>query len=393
MGASLTRRELHAQFSAIQMVDASAGIDRVTVDETIAVYQPASGAFRLRSQRGGDMNPSQSVLTRIPLTIDQKDFGKWDWGAEQWPAGIWNVRDTFESQQPLQVMKASLNDRGIELHWGSDTSGKQSSLQKDFEDLLLYWPPANPVILRQQGTGVWSATASDGVDGASWVAGTLLNEQQLMRQKIYAGLLGQPERYPLLTHGPVVLGWSQPLPSPMESQPAVPKSGHALWMLPIRLETPAKGSKLAIPGWMLSVRPSPTSGGESSFFRTTLGKWAGSFSNPASVELRFQLPAEAIPSEVTSVRLRMRLLLPQRTLTISHMQKGVATPLEKLSSPTSQIELELGTPAVRESLTSGSVDLRFEIGSRDATPGQNGPTSGLGNWQIDTMSLDIEGTK
>ncbi len=89
----------------------------------------------------------------------------------------------------------------------------------------------------------------------------------------------------------------------------------------------------------------------------------------------------------------MRLLLPQRQLKISHLQNQTPVSIETISSPTSQIEIDISTDGVKQAIAQGYVDLRFEITDRDATAGDNSGSGRSGTWQIDTMTLDIEGTK
>ncbi len=200
------------------------------------------------------------------MSIERKDFGAWDWSAEKWPAGIWNVRQRFESLQPSSLLQGLVNERGLELRWKA-TADNQSL--KRFDDLILYWPRGNPVIARQDGDGRWLATADDGVDGGSWVAGTLLNDKQLLHQRIYAGLLGQ-RRTVFQQTPPWVFGWSDLLQTPLDTTPKVPKSGEALWSVPLQLIPPAKGQRLSIPGWMLQVQPTQVG---SSFFDNKFGRW------------------------------------------------------------------------------------------------------------------------
>lgn len=383
VGASLTRRELKSQFSVLQRVNTSAGLGRASVDEAVAIYQSSSGGLRLRGTMGGDVVPSQSVWSRVPMSIETKDFGEWEWNVDQWPAGIWSFRQRLEMLQANRSLLGKVTAEGLELRWQDEAADRSLSR---FEDMLIYWPPSTPIIGQSQGAGRWLATAQDGVDGASWVQGTLLNEKQLMHQKFYAGLLGRAD--PPVAHAPTVYGWSELLGTSLESEPAVPKSGEALWSVPLKIESANKGERMSIPGWMLTVRPAQLS---SSFFDSKHGMWAKkTFSNAAVVDLRFMLPTELIPSQVDEVTLVMRLLMPQRTLRVSLLEGGVAKSLAVVESPTSQIRMDLTQPEVQRALLQGWLDLRFAISDREGSGDSSGRS---GTWQVDNMRLDIQATK
>ncbi|MFN8765804.1 MAG: hypothetical protein ACK5ZC_15120 [Pirellulaceae bacterium] len=382
------RKDLAPQWSTMQMVDGSANVDRVDVDATMAIYRPEAGALSWSTQEDAQGSFSSELASATPNLRLASDRTRWSWGAERWPAGVWNVDQRFELPASGLAMRGQWVPGGLELQWMNEPDRVGRPELKAFEDLLVLWPPAQAALAKKTGDGRWLVDADALADGVSWVEGTLLDGRQLLHQKIYGSLFGDRMRDPFTVPMPLVCGWTRSLPTPYQLDPPLDGKGEALWKVPLQIAPPQPGSNIDIPGWMVRARSAPTTEGKSIVFRDLLGKWAGSFTQPAMADLTFELPQSIPGMLIDSATLRLRVLAPERTLSVSSVIDGMVDRLDQWTSPTGSVTVEI-PEAIRQKLLDGSLILRVELGPMLRKSEASEAPAAIA-WTVESMRMDVK---
>ncbi len=391
VGSSWARREVQEQISAIQVVEASAGLDRAVVEESVAIYRPSTSPFSIESKAGGKVVPSPTLLLQTPLDTENPDIDRWRWHAERWPAGIWNLRSEFTAKVPSYLMDGRFTKEGLELTLNPGTSEAAPGMLSELNDVVVFWPPSTSAIARPNGNGKWLVRSEDLSDGKSWIASTLLDDQQLQRQRVYATLFGQPEKTTFPASSPIALGWSSSLDSPASIENIDQRNGQSLWKLLVRMLPSGPGQSVRIPGWTMGIRARLPDGSPSIVFRDSLGKWGGAFSQPTTVDFRFQIPTGALPLTATKATFRLRALAPERKVTVSLLQGGNAIMLVERENSTGELSAEIQDEESLRSLSQGYLDLRVDIGDRLIVNEEPDEIPRAVQWRMESMQLDVEG--
>jgi hypothetical protein len=232
------------------------------------------------------------------------DRGAWHWERLALPAGVrfGSFRFTAPTREPMEA-RLRLTADGVE---GKVSAGPFT----DVGDAVLAGPGGRHTALRLKEDGTFAATAADALPPGQFLASTLLTDRQQRRQVLYRELLKatavgrveEPRR---------VLAWASPIEMPFRvgREPAAVRTvGDALLVLPVRLERPAPGATVTIPGALLS------------YHRVAQGDLAVRplLDSPrdTDMQLRFQVPPELLPFKVERASLVARIDAPSHRLTV-----------------------------------------------------------------------------
>ena len=300
-----SRRSAPPTVAAAQIVDAVPTTGEAAVHGLMAVYRPDSGPVEGASDRGGFYvgrdhqlegevapvkDPSDPGLFQLDATgaegqtrrFIQADLDAWHWEDLSLPAGL--------RFAPFHAVVGTGEPLTAVGRFGPDgLDGKLSAGPfQDLTDAVLAPPNGRSLAVRLDADGTFHVRGDDVLPKDQYLTGAVLSDRQQKRQDLYRKYLkpplaGRPE-------GPaVLLAWAKPIDLHFTPVPDARAVGDALLAVPLRLERPASGRPVVIPGPLLPYRRIVGDGST----RPTLEG-----GEDADMHLRFQLPAAVLPFRV-----------------------------------------------------------------------------------------------
>jgi hypothetical protein len=319
-----SRRAAPPTAAFAQVVDAVNGTDEAAVEGLMAVYRPDSGPVSLGAGGGGffdlDMAGIEGQTRRLVLT----DQGAWHWENLVLPAGVRFAPFQFTARTGAPITAvARFGPAGAE----GDLTAKSFT---GLGDGLLTSADARNLAVRLRPDGAFSAGTDDALAPGQFVAGAILTDLQQRRQEVYRRFL---KRSPGETDvGHTLLAWAEPVATPFELAPGTRVAGTALLTVPLRLERPAPGTRVTIPGAFMTLRRAL----DDQLVPPALDSNLGS-----DQHLRFQLPAAVLPMEVERARLLAKINARTRTVTVAGQADGGFVELYRAENPLGPFQVEL----------------------------------------------------
>jgi hypothetical protein len=168
--------------------------------------------------------------------------------------------------------------------------------------------------------------------------------------------------------------------------------GHALLLVPLRLERSAAGSRVTVPGFFVPVRR---------FLAENLIPLTDEFQEAADFHLRFQLPAEVLPLEIERARLRLQVSAPSRRVTVLGRLDGAAgadgrpggKALELLreDNPSDPLRVDITEKELLRLDSTGGFHLNLQL-SEPLKERPSGEEDGRDpKWKIEYIELEVTG--
>jgi hypothetical protein len=365
-----SRRAAPPTVAIAQVVDAVSGKEETAVHGLLAVYRPESGAIEVDAEKGGffelDMRGSEGKERRLILT----DLDAWHWENVALPAGVRfaSFHTTLPTKEPI-VALAHFGPEGVE--------GQLTGAFEDLGDALLSSPRGGNLAVRMQPDGSFRARSQDILPKGQFLAQAVLNDRQQRRQELYRAFLQRSRTDPL--HGRnVLLAWAKPIDMHFHLASDARKVGSALLVVPVRLERPAPGKRVTIPGPFLryqrileGVPSRPTlESGES-----------------ADMHLRFQLPPEVMPFKIERARLSVRIAAPSRRVTIAGRNGDNLIKLLDAESPLDSLRVEITEEQLLQLDDEGGFHVNVKV--------SDSPRARAGKWaekwSIEYVELEVFG--
>jgi hypothetical protein len=371
----ISRRAVPPTVAAAQVVQAVPGKE-AAVHGVLAVYRPDSGPAEFGARQGGffdpDVRDAEGQARRLIVT----DLDSWHWDNLALPAGVRFApfRYTAPTAGPLTAV-ARLGPEGLE---GKLTAGPF----REPGDALLSTPAGRNLAVRLRPDGSFRTGSQDILPDGQFLLGAVLSDRQQRQQGIYREFLKRPTSGQR-PGGPVLLAWAEPVDMPFNLAPGARTAGTALLVVPVRLERPAPGTRVSVPGPLVAVerveenlptaQPVPREGREA-----------------REMQLRFQLPAEVLPLEVERVRFTAKFDAPGRRVTVSaRPQAGAPVELSRVDNPLSPIRVEIAERSLLRLDERGGLHLNVSI----SEPSRRAGAFDTGErWSIRYLELEVVGT-
>jgi hypothetical protein len=368
MFGEVSRRAAPPTVAVAQLVTAVAGQDEAPVHGLLALYRPDSGDAEIGTRQGGFFNldttgvdqPRQFVLT---------DIDSWHWEGLSLPAGVRFApfRSTAPAEAPVSAT-ATFGPDGLE---GRVLSGPFHNPQ----DALLATANGRNIAVRLDADGAFHAGSADILPPGQFLAGAVLTDQQQRRQALYRRAVQRSATAP--TEGRnVLLSWAEPIDLHFALGKDARTVGGALLAMPLRLEHPAPGTRITVPGPLLPCQRILDSGPS----HVTVD----SLQN-ADMHLRFQLPPAALPLNVERARLVAQISAPGRRVRVSGRAGDQEVPLHTVESPLDPIRVDITEERLLRLDEDGGLHLSLDLG---APPGT---LRGAERWTIDYIELEVMG--
>jgi hypothetical protein len=153
--------------------------------------------------------------------------------------------------------------------------------------------------------------------------------------------------------------------------------GNALVIVPLRLERPAPGSPITIPGPLVTYRR--IQGGH-------VIRLIREGRDASDMHLRFQLPASALPLEIEKVRLVAKIDASSRKVTISGHAGGKKVEVHQIESPLDPLRVEIAQKDLLGLDKDGGLHLSLEL----SKPIKSSKTANE-KWLIQYLELEVVG--
>jgi hypothetical protein len=366
----VSRRAAPPTVAVAQMVDAAASHDEAPVHGLLAVYRPDSGPAEVGTRQGGFFDLDLAGTEEQPHRLLVDDLDAWHWEDLSLPAGVRTApfRATAATGEPISAV-ARFGPDGLE---GRLTPGPF----RDPADALLSTLNGRNMAVRLDADGTFRMGSADILPEGQFLAAAALSDRQQRRQNLYRTLLQRTALGPADSRN-VLLAWAEPLDMGFQLVPDARTVGSALLTIPLRLERPAVGERVTIPGPLVTYRRILDSGST----RPTVDS-----DQAADMHLRFQLPAVVLPFRVERARLAGKFNTPGRRVTLSGRAGSQLVELHSAESPLDPIRVEIADERLLRLDDEGGLHLNLDV----SKPLGSGPR-GNEKWTIEYLELEVIG--
>jgi hypothetical protein len=358
-----------------QVVNAVAGEDEAAVHGLLAAYRPGSGPADIGATRGGTFDLDMTGVEGKARERVVTDVDAWHWDNLSLPVGIRFApfHCTVPTKAPLTAV-ARFGPDGLE---GKLVSGPF----RNPGDALLVTPGRRNLAVRLGPGNFFTAGEGDVLPAGQFLSDAVLSDRQQQRQGLYREFLRRPGAEALKGRT-ALLAWADPVDLHFRLAPDADLVGAALLVLPLELERAAPGTRVTIPGPLLACRR--VVGGRETQVP------AGS-SDRLDADLRFQLPAAALPLKVEGARFVAKISAPARQVTVSGVADGKPVELLRVDSPLDPIRVQLAERLLHLD-ERGGLHVRLALGEsgRQPEPGKAG-LRGVERWTIEYLELEVHG--
>jgi hypothetical protein len=371
-----TRQAAPPMVAVGQIVDIVPGTDEAAVHGLLAAYHPASGPTEAAVRQGGSFALDTTGLGGKVRRLLVTDLDRWHWEDLELPAGVRFAPFHYAGgfREPISAV----------AHFGPD--GIEGWLRagpfRDAGDALLSPPDGRPLAVHLQQGGTFRARRRDILPAGQFLASAVLSDRQQRRQELYRRFFQRPGA-DRLKDRMVLLAWAEPLDMHFTLVWPPRLVGDALLVIPLRLERPAVGAEVTIPGPLVPCRQITDVGPVPPTPQGT---------QTLDMHLRFQLPAEVLPLRVTHARLAVRITAPSRRVTVAGRDGRQLVELHRVESPLDDpITLDISDARWLRPDLDGGLHLNLNV-SAPLKPGRaKGGALSNPEWTLEYVELEVAG--
>jgi hypothetical protein len=368
-----SRQAAEPTLAVAQIVDAVSGQEEASIHGLLAAYRPDAGPAEVGAAQGGRFDLDMSGIEGQTRRYLRTDMDAWHWDKLTLPAGtrVAAFQYTAATRQPIRAV-AQLGPDGLR---GQLRAGPFRNLS----DALLSAPEGRNLAVRLGDDGTFTVGSSDILPAGQFLAGAVLSDQQQRRQELYREfrMRSRSNRREL---GPTLLAWADPTDMHFNLVPGGRTVGTALLSVPLEIEPVASGARVAIPGPIIPWRRVIPGG---------LGRAVLESDQQIDQELRFQLPAAALPLTIERATFTAKIDAPSRRVTIAGRDGDDFRELLSLESPLDPIHLRISHARLLRLDAEGGLHLQIRL-SQSLRDDAN--SSGVSDkWRIEYMEVEIIG--
>jgi hypothetical protein len=363
--------------AVVQLVEGDTGMDEAAAHGLLAAYRPASGPAPVGVARGGffdlDMEGIEGQTRRLLVT----DLDAWHWDNLGLPAGVRlaSFHATVPTGSPLKA-RAHFGPEGLE---GKLTAGRFEEL----DDAVVATPDGRRMAAHVGADGAFRTGSADVLPSGRFLSGAVLSDRQQRRQDVFRELL-ESDAAKAQEARSLLLVWARPLDMGFTMGPEARTTGNALLALPLRLERVAPGKRVTIPGPFVTYRQIAAAGAIRPTREST---------QATKMQLRFQLPAEALPLDVESARLTLKIEAPSRQVVVAGHGQVRPVELHRADSPLDPIRVTITEASLLRLDEQGGLHLHLSISDElSALGGERDARDVSEKWRIEDLELEVVGT-
>ncbi|MFO0904102.1 MAG: hypothetical protein U0939_13955 [Pirellulales bacterium] len=277
---------------------------------------------------------------------------------------------------------------------------------QNISDPVLVSASAPSLALTLESDGRFSASPDQTLAADQYTSDSLLNDAQRRRQDVLRKLLDATDTV-LFPERPSLLFWSDPVAMRQAWPDGFAANGSSLGVVPLELRRTPAGESFRVPPTFLSISTLAGRQGVSTAFNPNNGQWMRGLTRPTEIVLRFQLPDQVLPAQLSQGTLTLRGNLPSRSLQVLDFGGGEPTVIRELRNFNGVEAIELTADQLRLD-ADGGVRIGIGVGETDGQrakreqeerdfaagmPSASGAqTLDNSTWQIEYVRLTVGGT-
>ncbi|MEQ1827268.1 MAG: hypothetical protein ABL921_15030 [Pirellula sp.] len=374
--AIFQRREIPSMVSALQMVQMDSRSGTI-VRESAAVYTNEVSSMELIGNGDGSARPSDKIETGI-RSITTEGFQKWRMTNPVWPTGTWRYRSELALPDQTALATSQLTEDGLLIELPKE-------LGTPLEDIVIAMEPGGASLAKSlDGTRRILVDGELPAEGERWTTDTIVTDEQRRRATVYRELFEDKEFNWIPPR--TVCGWSPLWKQTPQWNADLERRGAAMVTLPLRVAVPEVGTKVRIPFGMIRTEYS-NSASPSVIFHQATGRFISESRLTTQTDLAFLLPQEAVPLEVTSIKIDWDVQAPKRTARLSCWIGGEEVQVALLNEPSIPYISTIRDPRILKDMEDGRLEMRINIIGDEVQLDQ----AGFITWQIKHLRLTVEG--
>jgi hypothetical protein len=395
----LNRHSIPMTAATVEFVEAIPGTDDVRTQGAVALYNPEARPEAIRTIRGGRLIPDMAGLEGSTKRMVWSDLDMWNW--EHLALGVGERLGKFFQSEALPERfeaRATFGPDGL--------SGRVSIPGMTAPGDALIATRLGRVGVAFQSDGGFRAAAGSVFGEGQYLAAGLLSDEQDRRRRTYSQVLPELFSEDSSDH-PLLFLWAGRRSSGFQFGEGRRLRGASLMAIPLLLDRPPANTQVRIAAPFLPFRNArqPDGSPPTPMWDSRRQEWVER-SKPVSAWLRFQLPVELLPVELTRARLVVSVAGPVGRFEVSalrrrndrpagegrdevvsvktwHAPVGTLSPAEIFDSDLLQLDDDGG---LRLGLAAG------DPASPEATASQTRDGSKISFWRIEHLSLELVGT-
>ncbi|MFM2096483.1 MAG: hypothetical protein RIS70_3607 [Planctomycetota bacterium] len=274
-------------------------------------------------------------------------------------------------------------------------------------DAVIVAPPAPALAVALNDDGDFTANEEQVLSAEQYIASTLMTDEQRRRQDYFRALLNPSDTF-VFPRRPSVFFWCNPVDIGIRMPEGFLVAGSALAVVPLEIRRTPPDTAFRVPSTFLEMTAAQGQAKSSAYNRRT-GQWVKGLTVASETPLRFQLPAEVLPCELSTATLTIRINAPSRELQVKTYRTTDSQVVRAFRSPIGVIALELKAGDLQLD-AAGGLTLGLAIGPTGAFTTEADGGSGAGTdasslpsniptstirennpWQIEYVRLTVAG--
>jgi len=379
--ASTARNSVPATVAQWQRIALEPGISLGHTQGLASLYNPETEDSEIGATRGGRLLPDMTAMRGRQRRIVWTDEGVWHWEGLELPPGI----RTAVMEQVLHL------DDTIDCRAVFGPSGLVGTLDSSpftgLEDALIAIPGQAVLATTIRADGSFDCSADRVLASGEYLADTWLSDIQQRRSELYRLLLTpQPDKvYP---KRPTLYAWADPVDMGF-TFPQSNRIGSALLSIPVQMERSRKGTGVTVPASFISYKGVVgPDGNRPSAYSSFVGEW-GEMSSAVTDWLRFQLPENVLPIEVSRAVIELDIRAPSRNVEILAFHDENLVVVEPLSHPIGRYEITVSRPELLQVDEQGGLTFAIRVGKEKDADVQNFMTQA--SWKVESLQMSVVG--
>lgn len=378
----VSRSSVSEVASELQLVRGEDGVDEIDVFTTGQVFVSTASARRIEASGAGVLMPRRSDSNVKLWQRLWTDHDSWNMPEVSIPVGMLNV-DRHQSQtlDELVTIQATFDSEGLvgQLRWPGLQAASDAVLRGESRSLLAE--------LSEDGS--FRVSADREFAPGQYVAGATLSDEQQRRQSFLREfLVTERETRPRA----MFYVWGSLREPGVSFEGVDRRSGSALYMAPLKLNSPAPNTPVRIPRGLMSVRTVQGVDGRaregSTAYVWAKDEWvqlAAPAESTSTHYVTFRMPECLLPLQLDSVDVSMQVSADDLRIRLSGLDGDNKVELANEVSPRSTIRFQVTDPKLLELTELGEWVLVLEV---DRLP----ETSMQANWKVESLEVDVRGT-
>ncbi len=385
MGRSTAHR-VPASAASFQFVQVTPGTNSADAHTMTAIYSPTTQPLSLESQAGELVVPDVSDLSNVVKRVTWGDSGRSRWrGISLKPGTIRFV----ERHVPLSW---NTPIRAVGQFGPLGLTGRLTGpVDLRGTDSVIVAAPSPNLAVSLNDDGTFLGRADAVLDRSHYLPNAILSDEQRRRMVVYQQLhqASLNEGYP---DHPTIFTWTNTLAAPTPLDSAFQQSGSALFAIPLQIERTAPGTRFVVPATFVRPQLVRDEQGISFAYNSRSGEWVDEMTGPMRTQLRFVLPAQVVPCQLTQANVTINLIAPSRTLSLYGFRDGQRLLLHEQDNPNGTYTIPLRQAEALQLDRQGGLALSFQIsGQKDVSDERTIEAYQQSSWQLKYVRVDVEG--